>query len=91
MSLEAHRSMDEVHNIGCLLVVREVIRAMISQDPVLTRRQNQARGSIVVLTSLALEGAFLGVGNYIAAKHAVKGVVQTAGKSLFCLLCCVDF
>ena len=36
------------------------------------------RGSIVMLTSLASEGAFLGVGNYIAAKHAVKGMVQTA-------------
>ncbi|OQD63442.1 hypothetical protein PENPOL_c009G09881 [Penicillium polonicum] len=78
MSLETYRSMDEVHNIGCFLVVREVIRAMINQEPLLTRRQNQARGSIVVLTSLASEGAFLGVGNYSAAKHAVKGLVQTA-------------
>jgi Dehydrogenases with different specificities (related to short-chain alcohol dehydrogenases) len=82
MSLETYRSMDEVHNIGCFLVVREVIRAMISQEPVLTRRHNQTRGSIVVLTSLASEGAFLGVGNYSAAKHAVKGLVQTAGESL---------
>ena len=32
-----------------------------------------SRGSIVILTSLASEGTFLGVGNYIAAKHAVKG------------------
>ncbi|KOS43727.1 hypothetical protein ACN38_g5375 [Penicillium nordicum] len=78
MSLETYRTMDEVHNIGCFLVVREVIRAMISQELVLTRRQSPTRGSIVVLTSLASEGAFLGVGNYIAAKHAVKGLVQTA-------------
>jgi 3-oxoacyl-[acyl-carrier protein] reductase len=82
MSLETYRSMDEVHNIGCFLVVREVIRAMTSQEPVSTKRQNQTRGSIVLLTSLASEGAFLGVGNYIAAKHAVKGLVQTAGESL---------
>lgn len=90
MSLEAHRSMDEVHNIGCLLVVREVIRAMISQDPVLTRRQNQARGSIVVLTS----GFGRGVpwsGQLYCGQTRGKRVVQTAGKSLFCLLCCVDF
>lgn len=80
MSLETYRSMDEVHNIGCFLVVREVIRTMISQEPILTRRRNQTRGSIVVLTSLASEGAFLGVGNYIAAKHAVKGLIQTAGE-----------
>lgn len=33
-----------------------------------------------MLTSLASEGTFLGVGNYVAAKHAVKGLVQTAGK-----------
>ena len=39
-----------------------------------------SRGSIVILTSLASEGTFLGVGNYIAAKHAVKGLVQTAGE-----------
>ncbi|RAK74701.1 SDR family NAD(P)-dependent oxidoreductase [Aspergillus fijiensis CBS 313.89] len=82
MSLEAYRSMDEVHNIGCFLVVREVIRAMASQKPIESitagRRRKPARGSIVILTSLASEGAFLGVGNYIAAKHAVKGLVQTA-------------
>ncbi|KGO70653.1 Glucose/ribitol dehydrogenase [Penicillium italicum] len=84
MSLETYRSMDEVHNIGCFLIVREVIRAMITQEPVLTKRRNQTRGSIVVLTSLASEGAFLGVGNYIAAKHAVKGLVQTAALENAC-------
>ncbi|KAJ5100499.1 Glucose/ribitol dehydrogenase [Penicillium angulare] len=78
MSLETYRSMDEVHNIGCFLVLREVTRAMINQDPVFNKRGHQTRGSIVLLTSLASEGAFLGVGNYIAAKHAVKGLVQTA-------------
>ncbi|KAK1145275.1 putative PKS/NRPS-like protein biosynthetic cluster [Aspergillus melleus] len=77
MSLEAYRSMDEVHNIGCFLVLREVLRAMADQEPVPTRRTH-TRGSIVLVTSLASEGAFLGVGNYIAAKHAVRGLVQTA-------------
>lgn len=61
---------------------------MLQQEPrqVPTVGQNTAssarymsRGSIVILTSLASEGAFLGVGNYVAAKHAVKGLVQTAG------------
>ena len=33
-----------------------------------------------MITSLASEGTFLGVGNHIAAKHAVKGLVQTAGE-----------
>ena len=83
MSLETYRTMDDVHNIGCFLVVRELIRAMSTQEPVLNRRRVQTRGSIVLLTSLASEGAFLGVGNYIAAKHAVKGLVQTVGGFFF--------
>ncbi|PYH84785.1 NAD(P)-binding protein [Aspergillus uvarum CBS 121591] len=69
---------------GCFLVVRKVLRAMTSQEPIelITPRSQRrpTRGSIVILTSLAAEGAFLGVGNYVAAKHAVKGLVQTAGK-----------
>ncbi|KAL1863749.1 putative secondary metabolism biosynthetic enzyme [Paecilomyces lecythidis] len=64
MTLDEYRDMDEVHNIGSFLIMRAVLKVI--------------RGSIVILTSLASEGAFLGVGNYIAAKHAVKGLVQTA-------------
>ena len=88
MTLEEYRSMDEVHNIGGFLCLREVIRTMLQQDPrpmfvsggeTTASPRFMGRGSIVILTSLASEGTFLGVGNYIAAKHAVKGLVQTAG------------
>lgn len=81
MSLADWRGLDEVHNIGCFLVTRAALRAMDAQDAVVPRTADDrpaARGAIVMLTSLASEGAFLGVGNYIAAKHAVKGMVQTA-------------
>ena len=89
MTLEEYRAMDEVHNIGSFLCVRAVLQAMLQQEPramplggrsPASSRRGESRGSIVVLTSLASEGAFLRVGNYIAAKHAVKGLVQTAGK-----------
>lgn len=58
--------------------------------PTLSSPRHISRGSIVILTSLASEGTFLGVGNYIAAKqHAVKGAdsgrecnsLQTKGKN----------
>jgi 3-oxoacyl-[acyl-carrier protein] reductase len=85
MSLADWRSLDEVHNIGCFLLTRAALRVMDRQDPVaapaipgVTDDRPGARGKIVMLTSLASEGAFLGVGHYISAKHAVKGMVQTA-------------
>ncbi|KAI1206600.1 short-chain dehydrogenase/reductase SDR [Annulohypoxylon truncatum] len=81
MSLADWRSLDEVHNIGCFLLTRAALRIMDGQDAVAsvpTANDRPTRGAIVILTSLASEGAFLGVGNYIAAKHAVKGMVQTA-------------
>ncbi|KAK8062320.1 hypothetical protein PG997_014417 [Apiospora hydei] len=81
MTLADWRSLDEVHNIGCFLLTRAVLRVMYNQDavaPTTAADRPPARGAIVMLTSLASEGAFLGVGNYIAAKHAVKGMVQTA-------------
>ncbi|KAL1971041.1 hypothetical protein VTN77DRAFT_2875 [Rasamsonia byssochlamydoides] len=77
MSLDDYRQLDEVHNIGSFLVLRATLQAMLQQEPRGTGR-HMSRGSIVLLTSLASEGAFLGVGNYTAAKHAVKGLVQTA-------------
>lgn len=89
MTLEEYRTMDEVHNIGSFLCVRKILQIMLQQElrcmPVHGRStvsspRHMSRGSIVILTSLASEGAFLGVGNYIAAKHAVKGLVQTAGE-----------
>lgn len=87
MSLDAYRQLDEVHNIGSFLVLRATLQTMLQQEPraVGTGRASvraMSRGSIVLLTSLASEGAFIGVGNYIAAKHAVKGLVQTAGRSI---------
>ena len=81
--------MDEVHNIGSFLCLRTVLQKMLQQTPqpmpvagrvTTSSPRHMSRGSIVMLTSLASEGTFLGVGNYIAAKHAVKGLVQTAGK-----------
>ncbi|OTA96137.1 hypothetical protein M434DRAFT_393218 [Hypoxylon sp. CO27-5] len=83
MSLADWRSLDEVHNIGCFLLTRAALRVMDRQDlvsPITTTTVDRPpiRGAIVILTSLASEGAFLGTGNYVAAKHAVKGMVQTA-------------
>ena len=89
MSLEDYRSMDEVHNIGSFICLRTVLQKMLQQTPQpmpvagrlkTSSPRHMSRGSIVILTSLASEGTFLGVGNYIAAKHAVKGLVQTAGE-----------
>lgn len=82
MSLEDWRSLDEVHNIGCFLLTRAALRVMDGQDPVMpvstAGDRPLVRGAIVILTSVASEGTFLGVGNYITAKHAVKGMMQTA-------------
>ncbi|MCJ1331416.1 hypothetical protein MMC10_008106 [Thelotrema lepadinum] len=36
------------------------------------------KGSIVIVTSPASEGSLFGLGNYIAAKNAMQGLVQTA-------------
>ena len=89
MTLEEYRSMDEVHNIGAFLCVRAVLQTMLQQVPqampvagraMASSQRHMSRGTITILTSLASEGAFLGVGNYSAAKHAVKGLVQTAGR-----------
>ena len=89
MTLEEYRNLDEVHNIGSFLCLRTILQTMLQQEPMprpitgqlkSSSTRHMSRGSIVILSSLASEGAFLGVGNYIAAKHAVKGLVQTAGK-----------
>lgn len=89
MPLADYRSLDEVHNIGSFLCLRTVLQTMLQQvprpmpvagRPTVSSPRHMSRGSIVILTSLASEGTFLGVGNYVAAKHAVKGLVQTAGE-----------
>lgn len=81
MSLADWRSLDEVHNVGCFLLTRAALRVMDRQDAAPNPNAEDrppVRGAIVMLTSLASEGAFPGVGNYVSAKHAVKGMVQTA-------------
>lgn len=81
MTLASFRGQDDVHNIGCFLMTRAALRVMDKQDAIVpnpTVNQSPVRGSIVILTSIASEGVFLGAGNYNAAKHAVKGMVQTA-------------
>lgn len=79
MELGQYRQMDEVHNIGSFLVLRAVLRTMLAQEPRATDRSSP-RGSIVLITSVASERVAFGVGDYIAAKHAVKGLIQTAGE-----------
>lgn len=82
MSLADWRSLDDVHNIGCFLLTRAGLRVMDKQaavEPISAFSDRPPiRGAIVMLTSLASEGTFRGVGHYVAAKHAVKGMVQTA-------------
>lgn len=45
--------------------------------------RSSTRGTIVILASAASLGGFQGVGPYISAKHAVIGLVRTAGKVIF--------
>ncbi|RYP37483.1 hypothetical protein DL768_010863 [Monosporascus sp. mg162] len=82
MSLTDWRSLGEVHIIGCFLLTRAAVRVMDGQDAVMpiptADDRPPVRGAIVMLTLLASEVAFLGVGNYTAAKHAVERMVQTA-------------
>jgi NAD(P)-dependent dehydrogenase (short-subunit alcohol dehydrogenase family) len=82
MPIEDYRAQVEVHNIGGFLFLRTALKALAEQDLQAPEGSRYPiRGSVVLLTSLASEGAFIGVGNYTAAKFAVKGLVQTAGKS----------
>ena len=81
--------MDEAHNIGVSLCLREVLKRMrrqtprplqIAGRPARSDPRHMSRGSIVIVTSLAAEKPSVGVGGYVAAKHAAKGLVETAGK-----------
>ena len=89
MPLEDYRELDEVHNIGSFLCLRTILQTMLQQvprpmpvtgRPTASSPRHMSRGSVVILTSPGSGGTFLGVGNYIAAKYAPKGLVQTAGK-----------
>lgn len=87
MPIDDYRAQVEVHNIGGFLFLRAALKTLLEQEPQTPiASRYPIRGSIVLLTSLASEGAFIGVGNYTAAKFAMKGLVQTAGKS-----CCIPF
>lgn len=66
MSRDEYRQIDEVYSTGSFLIMRDVLRAMLQQEPRIVDRSS-SRGSIVILTLLASEGAFAGVGNYIVA------------------------
>lgn len=91
MSTEQYQFQVEVHNLGGFFFLRSSLQMMLEQDlKKLTGARYPSRGAIVLLTSLASEGAFKGVGNYTAAKFAVKGLVQTAGKKAL-LNCIKDF
>lgn len=80
MPIDEYRAQVEVHNIGGFLFLRTALRTLLVQGlQVPEGGKFPTRGSVVMLTSLASEGAFKGVGNYTAAKWAIKGLVQTAG------------
>ena len=82
--------MDEIHNIGSFLTLREAIRVMKEQEPramPLSGRKgkdpsgrNMSRGSIVMISSIAAKGGGQAIAGYISAKHAVDGLVKAAGK-----------
>lgn len=86
MSLDLYRAMDEVHNIGSFLCLREALRVMTAQSPEPSNANGASnstggtRGSIVLVTSLASKGGYQGSAGYTAAKHAVEGLIQSAGK-----------
>ena len=80
MSLEEYRRLDEDQNIGTFLCLKWALQAMSLQRPeVAPITQAFHKGSIVIVTSPASEGSLFGLGNYIAAKNAMQGLVQTAG------------
>lgn len=81
MPIENYRAQMEVHSIGAFLFLRSALHALLDNEAQsVQNRSYTSRGSIVLVSSVASEGAFIGIGNYIAAKFAVKGLVQTAGE-----------
>lgn len=86
--LAEFEDLDRIHNIGTFMSLQIVLRTMLAQTqrklpiaglPDAVAGTYQSCGSIVIVSSLASEGAFLNVSPYIAAKHAVKGLVENAG------------
>ena len=81
--------MIECHSVGNFLCIRAVLQVMLQQEPrpmvvagrpMTSSPRHMSRGSIVVMTSLSAESVMLGIGSYASAKHAVKSLVETAGK-----------
>jgi NADP-dependent 3-hydroxy acid dehydrogenase YdfG len=70
--LDAWRRMYEVNVIGVAAVTKSLLPALIA-----------SRGTIVVMGSTAGQVAYEGGGGYVAAKHAVKAVVDTLRLELF--------
>ncbi|ONI66910.1 oxidoreductase [Kribbella sp. ALI-6-A] len=70
--LDAWRRMYEVNVIGVAAVTKSLLPALIA-----------GRGTIVVMGSTAGQVAYEGGGGYVAAKHAVKAVVDTLRLELF--------
>jgi len=82
MPIEAYRAQMEVHSVGGFLFLRSALQTLLDNETHgVEANPHASQGSIVLVSSLASEGAFIGVGNYVAAKFAVKGLVQTAGES----------
>ncbi|KAK0191524.1 3-oxoacyl-reductase [Armillaria mellea] len=73
---------DRVNNInarGVFMCMREELRAMLKQDPVVHIPGRPAiRGAITNLGSLAAQLATPGMNSYTASKHAVVGMTKAA-------------
>ena len=52
--------------------------------------KHMSRGSIVILIFLASNEVFLDIENYVAAKYAVKDLVQTADKNVALTMMRID-
>ncbi|GAB3822608.1 SDR family NAD(P)-dependent oxidoreductase [Kribbella italica] len=70
--LDAWRRMFEVNVIGVAAVTKSLLPALIASE-----------GTIVVMGSTAGQVAYENGGGYVAAKHAVKAVVDTLRLELF--------
>jgi NADP-dependent 3-hydroxy acid dehydrogenase YdfG len=70
--LDAWRRMYEVNVIGVAAVTKSLLPALIA-----------GHGQIIVIGSTAGQVAYEGGGGYVAAKHAVKAVVDTLRLELF--------
>jgi NADP-dependent 3-hydroxy acid dehydrogenase YdfG len=70
--LDAWRRMYEVNVIGVAAVTKALLPALIA-----------SRGQIIVMGSTAGQVAYEGGGGYVAAKHAVKAVVDTLRLELY--------